>query len=168
MTMRLWSIAKNILSCSLMKLKYHTDNQAETESLAEKIGRKLKGGEVIELISDLGGGKTTFVRGLARGIGSKDHVASPTFTISRLYKSKKLELHHFDFYRLDDAGIMEYEIHDEIGNPQSAVVIEWGDVVRHVLPDIRLTIHITSTGDETREFKITYPVALAYLVEGLE
>jgi tRNA threonylcarbamoyladenosine biosynthesis protein TsaE len=49
-----------------------------TELLAERLGKKLKGGEVIELVSDLGGGKTTFVRGLARGMGSPDHVASPT------------------------------------------------------------------------------------------
>jgi tRNA threonylcarbamoyladenosine biosynthesis protein TsaE len=150
-----------------VKKKYSSDNPAQSESLAEKIGARLTGGEVIELVSDLGGGKTTFVRGLARGMGSPDHVASPTFTISRLYKSDKLELHHFDFYRLDEAGIMEYEVHDEIGRPGAVVVIEWGEVVKHVLPDERMTIRITSTGDASREFTVDYPERLAYLLEGI-
>src|SRR6185312_5854101 len=77
-----------------------------TSDVAMKIGRKLQGGEVIELISDLGGGKTTFVRGLAKGMGSQDTVRSPSFTLSNEYRSGKLTLYHFDFYRLEDPGIM--------------------------------------------------------------
>jgi len=138
-----------------------------TEQLAEKLGRKLKGGEVIELISDLGGGKTTFTRGLGKGIDSPDRVVSPTFTVSKLYKGKKLEIHHFDFYRLADAGLMEHELHDIMGDPEVVVVVEWGDVVAHVLPDERLTIHLKSTGDESRQLVVTYPASLHYLVEDL-
>ncbi len=62
-----------------------TKNPAQTEAVGEKIGANLRGGETIELVSDVGGGKTTFVHGLARGFGSTDIVASPTFTISRQY-----------------------------------------------------------------------------------
>ena len=61
-----------------------TDSKS-TEKLGALLGKQLKGGEVIELVSDLGGGKTTFVRGLAAGSGSKDQVASPTFTLSKVY-----------------------------------------------------------------------------------
>src|SRR5690606_22283628 len=61
-----------------MKLLVETNSSNETERLAEQLGKKLRGGEVIELISDLGGGKTTFTRGLAKGVGSSDRVASPT------------------------------------------------------------------------------------------
>src|SRR3989344_5721785 len=91
-------------------------SSAETENLASKIGRALKGGELIELVSDLGGGKTTFVRGLAKGMGSRDHVSSPTFTICNTYKVKSKsshaaqELWHFDFYRLHEAGLIEHEL----------------------------------------------------------
>ncbi|MBX4191001.1 tRNA (adenosine(37)-N6)-threonylcarbamoyltransferase complex ATPase subunit type 1 TsaE, partial [Candidatus Saccharibacteria bacterium] len=77
-------------------------SSAETESIGSLIGASLKGGEVIELRSDLGGGKTTFVRGLAAGAGSKANVTSPTFTLSRLYPAKNFSIHHFDFYRLND------------------------------------------------------------------
>ena len=65
---------------SYMKSSYISKSASDTEAYAEQIGNNLKGGEIIELISDLGGGKTTFVRGLARGMGSTDAVSSPSFT----------------------------------------------------------------------------------------
>ncbi|MET1033601.1 MAG: tRNA (adenosine(37)-N6)-threonylcarbamoyltransferase complex ATPase subunit type 1 TsaE [Candidatus Saccharimonadales bacterium] len=139
-----------------------------TESLAETIGRQLKGGEVIELRSDLGGGKTTFVRGLMRGMGSPDKVASPTFTISKLYKTKKLDVHHFDFYRLSEAGIIADELAEVAGDPLAVVVVEWADVVQHVLPDNRLIITIKQTPEGARDLTFQAPEALAYLIEGLQ
>jgi tRNA threonylcarbamoyladenosine biosynthesis protein TsaE len=153
----------------MYKMKHQIDvtSADQSEALAERIGEHLKGGEVIELISDLGGGKTTFTRGLAKGIGSADRVASPTFTISKVYVGKKLQMHHFDFYRLDDAGLMEHEIHDVIGDPEVVVVVEWGDVVAHVLPKERLTIHLIRTGDESRRLELEWPESLAYIMEGV-
>lgn len=151
-----------------MKKTLSTGKPESTEQLAEKIARHLKGGEVIELISDLGGGKTTFTRGLAKGIGSSDRVASPTFTISKVYVGEKLEIHHFDFYRLADAGLMEHEIHDVMGDPEIVTVVEWGDVVAHVLPEERLTINMRRTGDESRELELEYPERLSYLTENLK
>ena len=139
----------------------------KTKQLGEHLGKRCKGGEVIELISDLGGGKTTLVQGFAKGIGSTDHVASPTFTISRLYKGNGLEIHHFDFYRLQDAGLMEFELQDILGDPNSVVIIEWGDVVAHILPKERLTIRLTRVGEEDRDLEITCPKSLTYLVENL-
>lgn len=136
-----------------------------TEQLAEQLGRHLRGGEVIELISDLGGGKTTFVRGLARGVGSKDRVASPTFTLSKVYQARGLELHHFDFYRLGDAGLMTHELHDIIGDPKVVLVVEWADVVQHVLPEERVTVHLKNNGDESRTIEFTFPESLKYLME---
>jgi tRNA threonylcarbamoyladenosine biosynthesis protein TsaE len=115
----------------------------------------------------LGGGKTTFVRGLARGMGSTDRVSSPTFTVSKVYKAKDLELHHFDFYRLGDAGLLAHELQDIIGDPAIVLVVEWADVVQHVLPEARLTISITCTAEESRKLEFTYPNSLQYLVEDL-
>lgn len=142
----------------------NTASVEETEQLAEQIGTRLKGGEVLELVSDLGGGKTAFVRGLARGMGSADHVASPTFTVSRVYEADDLTLHHFDFYRLPEAGIMSAEVSELLEDPKAVVAVEWSDVVRHVLPDTRLTIVLTQTGETSRELNVTYPPALAYLL----
>src|SRR5689334_25117700 len=112
-----------------------TGDPAATEQLGEAIGERLKGGEVIELVSDLGGGKTTFVRGLARGFGSSDRVASPTFTISKVYKSGSKELHHFDFYRLQESGLIAHELEEIIHDPMCTVVVEWAAVVKNVLPE---------------------------------
>jgi tRNA threonylcarbamoyladenosine biosynthesis protein TsaE len=137
----------------------------ETEQLAEKLGKACQGGEVIELISDLGGGKTTFTRGLVRGIGSTDTVASPTFTISKVYKTANLEVHHFDFYRLQEAGIVADELYEVLGDPAIVTVVEWGDVVQHVLPEKRLTITIEQQPDGTRQLTLTAPEALTYLIE---
>jgi len=148
-------------------LQIVSTNSSATEKLAEQIGHNLSGGEVIELVSDLGGGKTTFVRGLARGMGSPEHVSSPTFTVSKAYKAKELMLHHFDFYRLPEAGLIGHELGEVLGEDENVIVVEWAGMVQHVLPEERLTVHIKNTGEETREFVISYPKSLSYLVENL-
>jgi tRNA threonylcarbamoyladenosine biosynthesis protein TsaE len=145
-----------------------TNSSEETEAVAEKIGKVCKGGEVIELISDLGGGKTTFARGLARGIGSTGVVSSPTFTISKVYAGPKLKMYHFDFYRLDDAGLMAHELHDAIDDPVGVIAVEWGEVVSQVLPDKRLTVSITPSGEDVRQLTIRCPEPLSYLMEGVK
>jgi tRNA threonylcarbamoyladenosine biosynthesis protein TsaE len=151
------------------EITWQTDSTSpkNTERLAEKLGQNLRGGEVIELVSDLGGGKTTFVRGLARGIGSTDHVSSPTFKISNEYGNGNLNLIHFDFYRLGEAGLMNNELVETIGDPHTVVVVEWADVVRGVLPKERLTIVFAHSDEETRHLHFAYPDPLAYLMQGL-
>jgi tRNA threonylcarbamoyladenosine biosynthesis protein TsaE len=140
----------------------------ETEQLAEKAGAVLKGGEVIELVSDLGGGKTTFARGLVRGLGSRDTVASPTFTISKVYDADSLQVHHFDFYRLPEAGIIADELAEVAGDPHIVTLVEWADVVRHVLPVERLTISIRQTPEGARELTIKSPLSLRYILKAMQ
>jgi tRNA threonylcarbamoyladenosine biosynthesis protein TsaE len=139
-----------------------------TEQLAERIGRHLKGGEVIELVSDLGGGKTTFTRGLVRGTGSKDKVASPTFTVSKLYDTDDFEIHHFDFYRLQEPGIIANELAEVTGDPKTVVVVEWADIVQDVMPEVRLRITLKQTPEGDREISLSVPQELDYLLEELE
>lgn len=141
-----------------------TKSQAETEKLAEKIGAKLRGGELLELVSDLGGGKTAFVRGLACGMGSRDLVGSPTFTISREYKAGDRTLYHFDFYRLNDPGIMTDELAEVIGDSKSVVAVEWSDIVQKVLPEKRLTVKFTITGESSRKLEFSFPQEFEYLM----
>jgi tRNA threonylcarbamoyladenosine biosynthesis protein TsaE len=135
-----------------------------TEKFGERLGRALRGGEIIELISDLGGGKTTLTRGVVRGTGSTDNVASPTFAVSKVYKAPNYEVVHYDFYRLAEAGILEYELHDHINDPATVMIIEWGDVVQHILPDKRLTIKIKVNADGTRNLLCSCPKDLEYLL----
>ncbi len=146
----------------------NTQSALETEAVGKKIGSHFKGGEVIELISDLGGGKTALTRGLAEGLGSTDRVMSPTFTISRVYSSGALQMVHYDFYRLDDPGLLRHELVESLTDDRTITVIEWAHVVKDVLPKERVTINIRKTGEEAREFSIHYPESLSYLMKGLE
>jgi tRNA threonylcarbamoyladenosine biosynthesis protein TsaE len=140
-----------------------SNSSEKTEQLGRDIGARLRGGEVIELASDLGGGKTTFVRGLAVGMGSNDAVSSPSFTISQIYQTDDLTLHHYDFYRLPDAGLMQQELAEVLDDPQAVVVVEWADVVENVLPVERVAVTIKALSDNDREFAIVLPKSLAYL-----
>jgi tRNA threonylcarbamoyladenosine biosynthesis protein TsaE len=140
-----------------------TTNSDETETLGADIGARLKGGEVIELRSDLGGGKTTLVRGIARGAHSQDAVGSPSFTISREYVCPNFVIHHYDFYRLAEPGIMADELHDVMSDDQAVVIVEWADVAEHVLPADRVVIQIAASGDHSRDITITLPESCRYL-----
>lgn len=131
-------------------------NETATRMLGEKIGRLLTGGEVIELVGDVGAGKTTFVKGLATGLAIEETVQSPTFTISRIYDARNgLLLAHYDFYRLSDAGIMADELAETTKDPASITVIEWANIVEGVLPDDRLKITFTAPTETTRRLQIT-------------
>ena len=130
--------------------------ETETQELARKIGALLKGGEVIELVGDVGAGKTTFVKGLAKGLAIEEDVQSPSFTISRVYDARdNLRLAHYDFYRLSDAGIMNDELAEMIQDPGAITVIEWADIVEGVLPRNRLTIRFESPTETTRTLTLS-------------
>lgn len=146
-------------------LHIESTSSSATEEIAAKMGNRLKGGEVIELMSDLGGGKTTFVRGLARGAGSRERVASPTFTISKVYTAPAVDIWHFDFYRLQDAGITAAELQEAASDPRVVTVVEWGEAVQSVLPPERLTVQIKPTGNDSRQLIITCPDSLQYLIQ---
>jgi tRNA threonylcarbamoyladenosine biosynthesis protein TsaE len=140
-------------------------NLEETLALAAVLGQSLRGGEVIELVSDLGGGKTTFVRGLAQGFGSTDRVSSPSFTLTNQYTAGDLTIQHFDFYRLSEPGIMRDELAEVVADPQMITVVEWAGIVEDVLPPEHLTIKLTATTETGRTLEFTYPDNLTYLME---
>ncbi|MCA9329137.1 tRNA (adenosine(37)-N6)-threonylcarbamoyltransferase complex ATPase subunit type 1 TsaE [Candidatus Saccharibacteria bacterium] len=147
-----------------MKHSISSKSSTETEKIGHKLGAKLKGGEVIELVSDLGGGKTTFVRGVANGFGSKDKVASPTFTVNKEYVSGDKRIMHYDFYRLNDPGLLKFELTEALNDPNTVTIIEWADIVQDVLPTERLTIHIKASGDQVRDLSFNFPKYLDYLL----
>lgn len=110
---------------------------------------------VIELVGDVGAGKTTFVRGLAKGLGVKEPVTSPSFTISKSYALPGGgNLVHYDFYRLSDPGLMVEDFAENINNPKNIVVVEWGESVKDLLPESHVTIVIRYNDDNTREVEI--------------
>lgn len=126
------------------------------QEFAEEIGKSLAGGEVFELVGDVGAGKTTFVRGLAKGMGITEQIQSPSFTINRVYDLENgMRLVHYDFYRLQDPGIMAEELNETLNDAKTVVVIEWADSVVNILPEDRIAIKITPDGELTRTVQIS-------------
>jgi tRNA threonylcarbamoyladenosine biosynthesis protein TsaE len=151
-----------------MKLEIVSHNEKETICIGRQIGRLLRGGEIILLDSDLGGGKTALTKGLAEGIGSVDDVTSPTFAINQTYKGIKLEIHHYDLYRLDTLGEVVYEMQEFLKEPNSVVVIEWPGLAEDVLANrekiiIKIERQKSSEGD--RLIIVDYPKSLEYAID---
>lgn len=110
---------------------------------------------IIELIGDVGAGKTTFVRGLAKGLDIEENITSPSFTISKTYALPNGKtLTHYDFYRLNDPGIMQEDLAESFQNPNNITIIEWADSVENLLPKNRTRISIKYNDDNSREVTI--------------
>jgi len=126
------------------------------QALGAQVGALLQGGEVIVLIGDIGAGKTTFTKGLARALGVDEDVQSPTFTINRIYDtSTDLVLSHYDFYRLQDAGVLKAELAESVSMRSNITVIEWAEVVADVLPTDSLQITLHTQADDSRIVEFT-------------
>ena len=125
-----------------------TTSTEETGQFAEKLAAHLKPGAVLTLEGDLGAGKTTFTKGLAKGLGVTKTVNSPTFTIIKEYKGR-LPLYHMDVYRLDDS--FEDLGFDEYFEGEGVTVVEWAHLIQDQLPEELLSLSIYREGDSTRK-----------------
>lgn len=131
-------------------MKYVSHSVNDTYAFAKKVAYKLKGGEVIILRGDLGAGKTTFTKGLAKALGVEETVTSPTFTYVKEYYGR-LPLYHFDMYRVADADEV-YELGlEEYFYKGGVVVVEWNK-----FDDVKdpLVIDVKAVGEGVREFEI--------------
>lgn len=119
-------------------MKLTTNSEAETRALGKNLGARLKGGEILALTGNLGSGKTTFVKGLARGIGLRKKIKSPTFVIFQTYHipGKKLGMfYHFDLYRLGNGkDLRDIGFQEIISSPRNIAVIEWPEKAKKKLP----------------------------------
>ena len=139
----------------LYTVEVQLNNEIEMKNFGQRIGRYLRGGEVIELVGDIGAGKTTLTKGIAVGLGIVEPVQSPTFTINRIYTTPtNLQLAHYDFYRLQEAGILAEEITEMMQDTDTITIIEWAGAVDAVLPKDRLRIEIRPTSEMSRELVI--------------
>ena len=139
-----------------MTYEITTTGPSATQALAARLAKLLHGGETIELASDLGGGKTTFVQGLARALSYNGRVTSPTFTLSNTYLGETgLEIHHYDLYRLAEGGIVGEELAEDVADPKVITVIEWAGIADANLPPDRLVIRITVAGETDRSFNFS-------------
>jgi tRNA threonylcarbamoyladenosine biosynthesis protein TsaE len=140
-----------------------------TERIAELLGGLIEAPEIIELRSDLGGGKTAFTRGLVRGLGSKDRVGSPTFSLKKIYKAGSIEIHHFDFYRLNEPGVVSDQLSESLKDEKVITVVEWADIVRGVLPNEHISIEFRAVSDNEDERVIVFefPQSKMVIIEKL-
>ena len=132
-----------------------TESEEETINLGKKIGAKLGGGDLLLLKGDLGGGKTTISKGIAAGLGAKEEVTSPTFTIEQIYKGKNdICIFHYDFYRLSGGDITEFELLENLKNDKAVFLVEWPENLEADLPHERIEIILTFINKTVREIQI--------------
>ena len=111
---------------------------------------------VFKLLGDVGAGKTTLTRGLARGLGITEPVTSPSFTISKSYAIPDgRTLVHYDFYRIPDPGLMADDLTESLRDPNSIVIVEWADTVHDLLPSNRTIVYISYNDDGTRTVELS-------------
>lgn len=125
------------------------DSRDATIALGQKIGQQLAAGDVLVLDGDLGAGKTTFTKGLAKGLEIPDIIKSPTFTIIHEYHDGRLPLYHMDAYRLENGGAEDLGL-EEYFDSDGVSVVEWAEFVADELPADFLAIHFRRTDDESK------------------
>ena len=135
-----------------------TSSPEETRRIGEAIGRLLAPGDVVGLIGDLGAGKTVFAQGVAKGIGARGRITSPTFTLIHEHTGR-IPLYHVDVYRLGTQADVEAIGIEDYLYGDGAVVLEWADQVLSILPDERLDVTIERLGkdedDNVRKISIS-------------
>lgn len=135
-----------------------TKNAKETKKLGESFAKKLHGNEIMLLYGTLGAGKTTFVQGLAKGLGIQKRIISPTFIIMRSYELSDVKyFYHIDLYRLQsEKEIKGLGLVELMQNPKNIVVIEWPERLGAFIPKKRIEIHFETSGENERKITIKH------------
>jgi len=132
-----------------------THSAQETQKIGEGIGKKIKNGGIICLYGELGAGKTTLAQGIARGLGIKQNVLSPTFILMRRYNLNNRFFYHIDLYRLNDLEeIKGLGIEEIIGDPKNIVLIEWPEKIASLLPRRRWEIKMETVSENGRKIEV--------------
>lgn len=119
-----------------------TRSAEETFALGKRIGEQARAGEVYTLVGDLGVGKTVFTQGLAEGLGIKEPISSPTFTIVQVYEDGRLPFYHFDVYRIGDVEEMDEIGFEDYIYGEGVSLIEWSNLIEEILPEKKVEITI--------------------------
>ncbi len=136
------------------KIMVKTNSPEQTMQFAEKLAPILDKGAVLLLHGDLGAGKTRFVKGLAKGIGSTITVTSPTFTLLNIYDDGKMPIYHFDMYRLsskEEAEELGFNEYFDTKNSNGIVIVEWPENVEGLINCPHINVEIKKLDEECRE-----------------
>jgi len=131
-----------------------TTSTEETQKLGESFSKNLKPGNVVALIGNLAVGKTSFVKGVLRGLDYKYEVTSPTFTLINEYYAKSKVI-HVDFYREENITRWNELGFQNMINSDSIILIEWADLIPDLLPNIDYKLHFEHNGEDKRKIEIT-------------
>lgn len=144
------------------------DDTRDTDRVGRQLARNLQGGEVINLIGDLGAGKTTLARAIISELTGLDDVASPSFTITRTYEAGNFTIHHYDFYRVAEVGIIGQELSEIIGRKDSVIIMEWAEIVQDAIDFTNsVDLKITPTADDSRQIRLESPRIFEYITRGI-
>ena len=116
-------------------MMYETYSAKETLQLGRKFAEQIKPGNVCALVGDLGVGKTVFTQGIAQGLGMKEPICSPTFTIVQVYDEGRMPFYHFDVYRIGDLEEMEEIGYEDNFYGEGFTMIEWADLIWEIMPE---------------------------------
>jgi tRNA threonylcarbamoyladenosine biosynthesis protein TsaE len=141
-----------------MKIEAITKSDAETILFSEKIGRHAKAGYVFAITGDLGAGKTVFAKGIARGLGIKEEITSPTFTLLEVYEGT-LVFYHFDLYRIENKTEFRNLNFEEYWEAGGVSVIEWAEKAEGLLPLNSIIVKIEYLTENERRITVEYPSA---------
>ena len=134
---------------------YISNSPQDTEKIAQEFAKELKGGEVIAFTGNLGMGKTCFTRGLAKGLGFKGEVTSPTFALVNEYRGGRLDVFHFDMYRVGDWDDLYSTGYFEYLDEDGVVVIEWSENIASALDNETIYINIEVIGESSRRITVS-------------
>ena len=138
---------------NMSRLEMESFGAKDTFEFGRMLGEKLTAGTVICLYGDLGTGKTVFTKGLAKGLGIKEPVVSPTFTIVQEYKEGRIPLYHFDTYRIEDYEEM-YEVGlDDYLFGDGICVIEWAETIKELLPESYYRLSIEKVPEKGLDYR---------------
>jgi tRNA threonylcarbamoyladenosine biosynthesis protein TsaE len=137
-----------------MELAIRAATAEDTREVGAALAGLLRTHDVVVLTGELGAGKTTFVQGIARGLGATEHVASPTFTLVREYVSGRVPVAHVDLYRLErEQDVIDLAL-DELEDGERVLLVEWGDPVAELLADERLRVEFAADPDDARRITV--------------
>ena len=138
--------------------RFETKNSKETAKIAATLAKRMKGGEVLALIGNLGSGKTTFAQAFAKALGVKERVQSPTFIFMHEHRLKRKNgpayFVHADASRGGVAELRGIGIEEYFGRPDAVVLIEWADRVKGLLPRKRVTVRLKHLGGDRRSLTL--------------
>lgn len=131
-----------------------THSPEETQQFAQRLALTLKAGDIICFKGSMGAGKTTFTRGLAKGLGITDDVSSPTFALVHEYSGGRLPLAHFDMYRVNSEQALESTGFYDYIDAGGVLVVEWSENVERFLPRKHIAVTITMPDEHSRAITV--------------